>query len=105
MPRKRFWYWVGWKIAGTSQKMEPFVTEHGVRPTEAGCGQTYVTVWGPFRFWTTACVAAMFGEGNPHMQHVDQVQDIVDDWKTTHVYNIMQATTKYKRKVFVPVPE
>jgi hypothetical protein len=45
-------------------------------PTPATHGSRYFATWGPFRTARAARFAAAHGEGNPHLQHVEDAERI-----------------------------
>jgi hypothetical protein len=51
------------------------------QPTERSHGHLYGVVWGPFRTKQGALFAQMYGQGNPHIQTVDDAERLAKRYK------------------------
>lgn len=63
--------YVGLRAGATS-----IVFRSATEPTETSHGKMFNAVMGPFRTLRGARFAALFGRGNPHIQHVNDAERI-----------------------------
>jgi hypothetical protein len=64
-------YYVGVRLSADDDKQERYVFRvDGAVPSRESHGHLYVYVIGPFRTMAGAAIMAVFGQSNPHLQHV-----------------------------------
>lgn len=66
-------YYVGVRLTET-ERQERCVLRVDAEPSRESHGHLYVYVIGPFRTMAGAAIMAVFGQGNPHLQHVTDAE-------------------------------
>lgn len=88
------WY-VGWN----HNERIPFSTKLSKDSIREDYAHIYAAVIGPFRTKQAAKIMAFYGEGNPHMQSVADVERIVDRYNAA-IKQALDAVVQHNHLVF-----